>query len=400
MLSHVYRQSSRRAAGSGDNDGSLYSRYPIRRMDAEALRDRMLVTSGTLNRTQFGPPVSIMEDFVGQVVVKDDLPRRSIYLEQRRSKPLSFLTTFDAPVMAVNCERRIPSTGAPQSLTLMNSEFVLKQAELFAQRLRAETPVDYAKELAAPLATRLPRQAEAWQYGYGVYDEATTRSSQFALLPHFTGTTWQGGATLPHPQLGWVILHGGGGHAGSDANHAAIRRWVSPASGKLSVAGKLKHPSESGDGVRGRMVSSRAGLIGEWLVKTSEAATDAAQLEVQAGDTLDFIIDCRAEVTSDSFEWMVDLKLSDDQGAIIGQWNSTRDFHGPLGASLPQQIAYAWQVAYQRQPSSQELESACRFVATEAAELRTTPTKSDPELAVLTNLCQQLLSSNEFLYAD
>ena len=28
------------------------------------------------------------------------------------------------------------------------------------------------------------------------------------------------------------------------------------------------------------------------------------------------------------------------------------------------------------------------------------PAAGDPELAALTNLCQQLLSSNEFLYAD
>jgi hypothetical protein len=400
LLSHAYRQSSRRTPAAADQDGALYSRYPLRRLDAEALRDRMLVASGTLDRAQFGPPVSIEEDFVGQVVVKDEKPRRSIYLQQRRTKPLSFLTTFDAPVMAVNCERRVPSTGAPQSLMLMNSDFVLKQAELFAQRLRKETPGDYAPELTASLATKFPRHAEAWQFGWGAYDEPTKRVAQFAPLPHFTGSAWQGGSTLPDPQLGWVLLLATGGHSGNDPQHAAIRRWVAPLGGKLSISGKLKHASEAGDGVRGRIVSSRVGLLGECTAHHGEATCDVAAFEVQPGDTIDFVLDCRESVTSDSFEWTAELKLSDDQGAALGVWNSARDFHGPLGTSLPQQIAYAWQVAYQRQPTRDELVSACQFVAAQAAELQRGASKTEPDLGALTSLCQQLLSSNEFLYGD
>ena len=170
MLSSVYRQSSRRdAAVNTDIENALYSRFPIRRLDAEALRDRILVASGKLDRTLFGTPVPVEEDFVGQVVVKDDQPRRSIYLQTRRTKPVSFLTTFDAPVMTVNCERRSPSTGAQQSLMLMNSEFILKQAGLFAQRVRSETPAGFAKEVAQPLESKFARHADAWQFGYGSF---------------------------------------------------------------------------------------------------------------------------------------------------------------------------------------------------------------------------------------
>src|SRR5262249_60383301 len=114
-----------------------------------------------------GPSIPVEDDAVGQIVVKDDAPRRSVYVQVRRSKPLSMLTAFDAPQMMLNCERRIPSTGAQQSLMLMNGDFTLKHAELLAVRGRGETPAGYAKALTEPLAARFPRHNEAWHYGYG-----------------------------------------------------------------------------------------------------------------------------------------------------------------------------------------------------------------------------------------
>jgi hypothetical protein len=81
-------------------------------------------------------------------------------------------------------------------------------------------------------------------------------------------------------------------------------------------------------------------------------------------------------------------------------WDSAADFHGPLGTSVPQQIAYAWQIAYQRPIAAEELEPACQFVWQQMAHLKTIGEKSDHEAAALTSLCQQLFSSNEFLHVD
>ena len=408
MLSTVYRQSSLpRPLKNGeinprvvDGNNSYYWHYPVRRLEAEMLRDRMLAASGQLDRKQFGPAVPVVDDFVGQVVVKDELPRRSVYLEVRRSKPVSFLTAFDAPVMTLNCERRVPSTGAPQSLMLMNSEFVLKQAGLFAQRVRAETPTGFALPALQPLLAKFPRHVEAWQFGWGAFNEAETRVTQFTSLPHFTGSAWQGGQALPDANLGWVLLTAAGGHAGNDPQHAAIRRWTAPRAGVVAISGKLHHPSENGDGVRGRIVSSRAGSLAESLVKAGETATDVLRAEVEAGDTVDFVVDCFGDMNSDSFAWNVTLKLCDSENRELDAWTSANDFHGPPSVSLPQQIAYAWQIAYQRQATPEELESACQFVTKQLVGLPTGDDKTDRELVALTNLCQQLLSSNEFLYVD
>ena len=67
--------------------------------------------------------------------------RRSVYIQVRRSKPVAFLNSFDPPVMEVNCERRQSSTAPTQALMLMNSDFILDQAQRFAERVRKEAGV-------------------------------------------------------------------------------------------------------------------------------------------------------------------------------------------------------------------------------------------------------------------
>ncbi|MFN7803852.1 MAG: PSD1 and planctomycete cytochrome C domain-containing protein [Planctomycetaceae bacterium] len=407
MTSQVYRQSAVAAATPAggvepaqvDTLNSLYWKFPLRRLEAEALRDRMLAASGRLDQTPFGHSIPVEENFAGQVQTKDNVARRSLYLQVRRTKPVSFLTTFDAPVMTVNCERRMSSTGALQSLMLMNNDAVLKEAEHFAQRIRKETPAEFARDLTAACASRYPRHTDAWQYGYGAVDAATGKLASFSPLPHFNGSAWQGGATLPDAALGWVLVHGQGGHPG-DAQHASIRRWVAPTTGTVTLAGKLGHGSQNGDGVRARVVSSRTGIAGEWTAKGGEVETPVAQLAVEAGDTLDFVVECRETVESDSYNWGISVKLTSANGQPVGTWDSASDFHGPATVSIAQQIAFAWQVAYQRPISAEELELACEFVARQLDHLRTVGEKTDHELSAMTSLCQQLLSSNEFLHVD
>ena len=158
MCSTTYRQSSHRdpSRDAIDSDNALLSRYPVRRLDAEALRDSILLFSERLDRTLFGPPVPVVEDTVGLVNPADDSPRRSLYLQVRRTRPVSLLSAFDAPVMTLNCDRRIPSTTPMQSLMLMNSDFVLNHASAIARQLQAGTP-------APPLAEQI---AAAWRLVY------------------------------------------------------------------------------------------------------------------------------------------------------------------------------------------------------------------------------------------
>src|SRR5690606_4787928 len=137
---------------------TLYGGARLRRLEAEAVRDAVLAVSGKLNPKPFGEPVPVMADPAGQWVVGIEnldagrplavIPlngeefRRSVYVQARRTRPLAVLGTLDLPRMEPNCEARDSSTVAPQSLMLMNNEFILEQAEHFARRVHGEVGDD------------------------------------------------------------------------------------------------------------------------------------------------------------------------------------------------------------------------------------------------------------------
>ncbi|HIK90753.1 MAG TPA: DUF1553 domain-containing protein [Planctomycetes bacterium] len=159
MTSTAWRQALRTIPPHDiDPDNRLLSGMSLRRLDAETLRDSVLAISGNLNSARFGPPVPVMPDRVGQIVIgienenagrpgakidmKGEEFRRSVYVQVRRSRPLAVLDTFDAPRMSPNCETRSSSTVAPQSLMMMNSDFVLAQSDIFARRIVADVGRD------------------------------------------------------------------------------------------------------------------------------------------------------------------------------------------------------------------------------------------------------------------
>ena len=147
MMSAVYRQSSRRTdnpkneqAAADDPQNRLLWRMPLRRLEAEALRDSVLAVAGRLDDAMGGPPVGLTALPDGLQVATDDSTgeastRRSVYLLARRTWPLTFLQTFDFPIIDTTCTRRVPSATPLQSLTFMNSEFVTRNAREAARRV-------------------------------------------------------------------------------------------------------------------------------------------------------------------------------------------------------------------------------------------------------------------------
>jgi len=157
MTSTAYRQSSqRRDAGvAADPDNHLLWRMRVRRLEGEALRDSVLAVSGKLNPKAGGPAVPVREDDHGRIVVgkenfvgahnpgpmlemNGEQYRRSVYMQVRRSMPLTLLKTFDAPVMETNCNRRSNSVTPMQALGLMNGDFAVHQAHYLAERVTRE----------------------------------------------------------------------------------------------------------------------------------------------------------------------------------------------------------------------------------------------------------------------
>lgn len=178
LTSHTWRQKSDRDAERDriDPDNRFLSRQNKHRLEAETLRDTLLVVSGKWNRKRGGEPVPVMLTEEGQVVLGIDtmdtagrqtgkyIPlngeefRRSVYVQIRRSRPLEIFAAFDAPDMtAVNCELRPVTTVSPQSLLLMNNLGMREYAQYFGERLVADRG-------SAPVEEQV---RHAWRLAYG-----------------------------------------------------------------------------------------------------------------------------------------------------------------------------------------------------------------------------------------
>ena len=154
LLSNVYRQAaeSRNELAEADPDNRLLATFPRKRLDAEQIRDSLLVASGELNETIGGPsvfapvPSNLNAGAMWPVSAnKEDHNRRSLYIFTRRSVAYPLLETFDmASPQQVHSKRSITTTPL-QALALANSELVYGWSQQLAGRVLNETPVEEPK---------------------------------------------------------------------------------------------------------------------------------------------------------------------------------------------------------------------------------------------------------------
>ena len=142
VTSNTYRQQSVATdeSLSLDPSGKLLSRMPLKRLEAEVLRDTLLFVAGRLDDTPYGPADNVDRRPDGLVTSRSTQRgwRRSIYVLQRRTRIPTLLENFDYPQMGPNCIQRGESLVAPQALHLMNNQMVYQLAEHFAKRVRTE----------------------------------------------------------------------------------------------------------------------------------------------------------------------------------------------------------------------------------------------------------------------
>ncbi|HKA02380.1 MAG TPA: PSD1 and planctomycete cytochrome C domain-containing protein [Candidatus Solibacter sp.] len=177
MTSEAYRMSSQNldstAADTDPENHSLW-RFPIQRLDAEIVRDAIMAVSGALDLKMGGPPVfphipgEILASMSGGIWKREeDGPpswRRSVYVYRKRGLVFPMFEVFDLPDQNTTCGRRNVSTVPTQALALMNDAFVVRQARLFADRVKEAAPEDSARQidLAYRIAlSRPPREDEA-----------------------------------------------------------------------------------------------------------------------------------------------------------------------------------------------------------------------------------------------
>jgi len=373
MMSAVYQQSSadNPAARAIDPENRLLWRQNRKRLEFEAIRDGMLAVSGQLHQSPFGRPVDIN---------RPEENRRTIYGFIDRQNLPSMFRSFDFASPDMHTPMRLGTTVPQQALFFLNSPFAQRQAKMMVQRQdvksraalpekvtriyqllygRSPTPDELAmaqqfldSEPAAPGQPAVARPI--WSYGYGKFDEATKKVT-FTPLPFYSKQRgWSGSAKLPDAKLGFVYLQAKAGHP-DGPDKAAIRRWTASAAGAVDISGELAHGNDSGDGVRGRVVSSRSGVVGEWIVRNGKTQTSLKAVPVEAGDTLDFIVDCRTEHTSDGFQWAPALVLSGPQvPGTSQQFDAEKEFSGSRESPAPVERLSSWEKYVQVLMSSNE----------------------------------------------
>ncbi|MEE3371536.1 MAG: PSD1 and planctomycete cytochrome C domain-containing protein [Planctomycetota bacterium] len=176
MRSAVYQQASHRVPGQAagdpadvDPENHLLWRMRLRRLESEIVRDAVLAVSGKLDLSRGGEPVPLKVLQDGTIRIDEDrLPtptshwRRSLYITSRRNYHMPIFSVFNTPHMTTNCTTRDRSTVVLQSLTMLNDEFVQRQAMFFAARIAESAPAGKRIALAFQIAlARSPTDSEA-----------------------------------------------------------------------------------------------------------------------------------------------------------------------------------------------------------------------------------------------
>jgi hypothetical protein len=176
MTSEAYQQASAfEDPGDREKDpqDEYLWRFRAQRLDAEIVRDAILAAGGSINLAVGGPPVfpPLPKELLSSVSFGVWKPqgdgaetwRRSVYVYRRRGLVFPLFQVFDLPEQNVTAGARNVSTVPTQALALLNDPFVLRQAQLFAERVRREAGDSLEKqiELAYRIAlTRPPTRTE------------------------------------------------------------------------------------------------------------------------------------------------------------------------------------------------------------------------------------------------
>ena len=202
MTSSAYRMSSRGSAEGlkADPTNDLFWRFDMRRLTAEEIRDSVLALSGSLSPRMYGP--GVYPEMPREVLATQSMPgkgwgqsppveqnRRSVYVHVKRSLLTPILESFDVAETDRSAPVRFVTTQPTQALGMLNSDFMNKQADALAARLRREAGADVSKQvrLALTLATSRPAADPEVRRGVGLIEalQAKDGATPGAALKYF-----------------------------------------------------------------------------------------------------------------------------------------------------------------------------------------------------------------------
>ncbi|MCP4189792.1 MAG: DUF1553 domain-containing protein [Planctomycetaceae bacterium] len=173
VLSNTYQMSSLHEGDDKvqivDPDNRLLHKAPLRRLQAESIRDALLSISGRLDPKLYGPSVSVyLSPFMEgrgrpQSGPLDGDGRRSIYIRIQRNFLAPMMLTFDMPSPFNTMGRRSSSNVPSQSLIMMNDPFVWQQAERWAKRLLEQQSADVSSRITEAFENGIGRPPSSAQ---------------------------------------------------------------------------------------------------------------------------------------------------------------------------------------------------------------------------------------------
>lgn len=355
VLSAAYQQQSDRPASKKwsaanalatqtDPGNRLLWKMNRQRLEYEELRDSLLAVSGELDPALGGKAADLFKQPFSA--------RRAIYGYLDRQFLPGTLRNFDFPNPDIHNSQRLLTTVPQQALYFMNSPFLAERSRgLLAQcqcgrssnrqlihalyravyqRAPSGKELELGEEFvsADPTVsdTDIPKyEPPAWTYGYGEFNSQSNSLIAFNPFPYFAGDAWQGGTIWPDEKLGWARLTATGGHTGNDAAHSVIRRWTAPDSGTYRIDGQISHAHTEGPGVRARITAKGQILLGTWNVHNSIATTQVGSIELNKGESIDFIAELPGKLEHNDFTW--EPIVTSSTGKQV--WNAKKEFSGP-----------------------------------------------------------------------
>ena len=195
VTSATWRMSSNRDSAAVEQDprNLLFHHFPLRRLEGEAIRDKILAVSGRLDPTIGGPGVEVFLTNFHEGRGRpgsgplDGAGRRSIYTTVRRNFLPGFLVAFDYPVPFQAMGRRNVTNVPAQALTLMNDPFVVEQARLWAKQTLADdalSPEARIDRMYREAFVRSPAPEETAAALDFLTAQARAHGTDFAEQPH------------------------------------------------------------------------------------------------------------------------------------------------------------------------------------------------------------------------
>ena len=160
----------RTTSAAVDPDNLLLWHRARTRLEAEAIRDSMLATSGLLDERMYGAGT-----------LDESQRRRSIYFTIKRSELIPSMMLYDAPDSLQGLGRRATTVVGPQALAMLNSDQVQAYAKAFAARVAAEEHATLADAVNRGYVIALARPADPFELAESTeFIQAATASYESA----------------------------------------------------------------------------------------------------------------------------------------------------------------------------------------------------------------------------